>query len=75
MRERVDKQMSYATEPELLLDYLNEQRHHVVGTLEGLSDDQLRRPVLPSGWRGQPPSRLQCGIAAQPVPGPRNCEP
>jgi Protein of unknown function (DUF664) len=42
--------MSYATEPELLLDYLDEQRHHFLGILEGLSDDQLRRPVLPSGW-------------------------
>jgi hypothetical protein len=43
MPERHDKQMSYATETELLLDYLNEQRHHVLGILEGLPDDQLRR--------------------------------
>lgn len=29
---------------------LNDQRAHVLGILEGLSDEQLRRPVLPSGW-------------------------
>ena len=29
------------------LDY---QREHVLGILEGLSEDDLRRPVLPSGW-------------------------
>jgi hypothetical protein len=33
-----------------LLRYLNAQRRHVVGILEGLDDDALRRPVLPSGW-------------------------
>jgi hypothetical protein len=33
-----------------LLDYLNGQRQHVVGILEGLDSDALRRPVLPSGW-------------------------
>jgi hypothetical protein len=33
-----------------LLDCLEKQRNHVVGILEGLTDEQLRRPVLPSGW-------------------------
>ena len=33
-----------------LLEYLTLGREHVVGILEGLSEDQLRRPVLPSGW-------------------------
>lgn len=33
-----------------LLRYLTIGRDHVVGILEGLSEDQLRRPVLPSGW-------------------------
>ena len=33
-----------------LRDYLDIQREHVVGILDGLSDEQLRRPVLPSGW-------------------------
>lgn len=33
-----------------LLSYLNAQRHHVLGSLDGLSDADLRRPVLPSGW-------------------------
>ena len=44
------------TEPEpveekaLLLAGLRAQRAHVLGILDGLSDDDLRRPVLPSGW-------------------------
>jgi uncharacterized damage-inducible protein DinB len=32
------------------LSSLNAQRDHVLGILEGLSDEALRRPVLPSGW-------------------------
>jgi uncharacterized protein DUF664 len=34
----------------LLLSRLAGQRRHVLSQLEGLSDEQLRRPVLPSGW-------------------------
>ena len=30
--------------------HLDVQRAHVLGALDGLSDAQLRRPVLPSGW-------------------------
>jgi Protein of unknown function (DUF664) len=37
-------------EAELLKRFLDEQRHHVLGILEGLTEDQLRQPVLPSGW-------------------------
>lgn len=37
-------------EPAALLDHLNAQRRHVLGILEGLDDEALRRPVLPSGW-------------------------
>jgi Protein of unknown function (DUF664) len=37
-------------ERDALLASLNSQREHVLGTLEGLSEDVLRRPVLPSGW-------------------------
>ena len=37
-------------EAELLRDFLDQQRNHVLGILEGLTDEQLRRPVLPSGW-------------------------
>jgi uncharacterized protein DUF664 len=33
-----------------LIDYLGAQRAHVLGTLDDLDDDALRRPVLPSGW-------------------------
>ncbi|MFB7715796.1 DUF664 domain-containing protein, partial [Streptomyces sp. NPDC056105] len=29
---------------------LDRQREHVVGILAGLSEEDLRRPVLPSGW-------------------------
>ncbi|MGW9032394.1 DinB family protein [Streptomyces sp. NPDC055722] len=29
---------------------LDRQREHVLGILEGLSEENLRRPVLPSGW-------------------------
>lgn len=34
----------------MLLSYLNAQREHVLGILEGLDEEALRRPVLPSGW-------------------------
>ena len=37
-------------EKEVLLWHLDSQRRHVLGILEGLSEDQLRRPVMPSGW-------------------------
>ena len=37
-------------ESQALRDCLDRQRAHVLGILEGLSDEQLRRPVLPSGW-------------------------
>ena len=35
---------------ERLLSHLEAQRRHVLGSLEGLDDAALRRPVLPSGW-------------------------
>lgn len=34
----------------VLLSYLDAQRNHVLGILEGLSEEDLRRPVLPSAW-------------------------
>ena len=34
----------------VLLSALNNQRDHVLGILDGLSEDDLRRPVLPSQW-------------------------
>ena len=34
----------------LLLSRLTGQREHVLEQLAGLTDEQLRRPVLPSGW-------------------------
>ena len=38
------------TESKMLLAHLNAQRKHVLGILEGLDEEALRRPVLPSGW-------------------------
>jgi uncharacterized damage-inducible protein DinB len=37
-------------ERELLISRLEGRRHHILKQLEGLDDEQLRRPVLPSGW-------------------------
>ena len=37
-------------ETDRLLSYLDGQRRHVLGILEGLDDAALRRPALPSGW-------------------------
>jgi Protein of unknown function (DUF664) len=38
------------SELDALRDYLDGQREHVLGILDGLSDADLRRPVLPTGW-------------------------
>lgn len=47
-----DGPVTPATDPEteLLLGHLQAQRQHVLGIVEGLDDEALRRPVLPSGW-------------------------
>jgi len=37
-------------EREALLEWLGDQRTHVLAILNGLSEQDLRRPVLPSGW-------------------------
>jgi hypothetical protein len=37
-------------ERQALVAALRAQRAHVLRTLDGLSDEALRRPVLPSGW-------------------------
>jgi hypothetical protein len=39
-----------SAEKELLHRKLRGQRAHVTGILQGLTDEQLRTPVLPSGW-------------------------
>jgi uncharacterized damage-inducible protein DinB len=38
------------SEKKIMLAALNNQRDHVLGILDGLSDEDLRRPVLPTGW-------------------------
>ncbi len=37
-------------EKAMLIAYLDAQRRHVLGILEGLSDEDAHRPVLPSAW-------------------------
>lgn len=39
-----------STEKQALLDTLASQRRHVLGSLEGLGEEALQRPALPSGW-------------------------
>lgn len=39
-----------APEIQALLTALDGQRRHILGILDGLTDEELRRPVLPSGW-------------------------
>ncbi|KAB8145626.1 DinB family protein [Chloroflexia bacterium SDU3-3] len=43
-------QLKSSVEHAALLDYLNAQRHHALGILDGLDDRALRQPMLPSGW-------------------------
>lgn len=43
-------QVPAVDEKTALLRQLRAQREHVLGILEGLSDEALHRPVLPSGW-------------------------
>jgi uncharacterized damage-inducible protein DinB len=44
--------MTAAVDAEItaLMRCLQRQRDHVLGAVEGLGDEALRRPVLPSGW-------------------------
>jgi hypothetical protein len=41
--------VAYPTHPELLLRYLQRERENLVGTLNGLSEYDARRPVTPTG--------------------------
>lgn len=42
--------MSASEESTALMMSLRSQRAHVLGILDGLGDEDLRRPVLPTGW-------------------------
>ena len=42
--------MSTSQETRALISYLDAQRHHVLDILDGLDEEALRKPVLPSGW-------------------------
>jgi hypothetical protein len=50
LRDRGSRVPLVSREREVLLGQLDSQRRHILGILEGLSEEQLRRPVLPSGW-------------------------
>jgi uncharacterized damage-inducible protein DinB len=50
MMENAVAQPIVAIETTTLLRYLNAQRKHALDILEGLDDETLRKPVLPSGW-------------------------
>lgn len=39
-----------SSESEALISSLSDQRDHVLGILEGLPEEALRQPVLPTGW-------------------------
>lgn len=39
-----------SAEHRVLMAVLNSQRGHVLGILEGLTEQELRKPVLPTGW-------------------------
>lgn len=43
-------EVGQTSETKLLMSYLAGQRKHVLGILEGLDEEELRQPVLPSGW-------------------------
>jgi hypothetical protein len=43
-------QPAMSNESKALLSSLTDQRDHVLGILEDLPEEALRRPVLPSGW-------------------------
>ncbi len=45
-----DMKTESSPERDLLLGRLSGQRRHILDQLVDLSDDQLRRPALPSGW-------------------------
>ena len=50
-RSRPDAKATVSiTESEVLVACLESQRRHILGDLEGLDEEALRRPVLPSGW-------------------------
>ena len=42
-------EISHPTQTELLLRYLQREREHLIGTLDGLSDYDVRRPMTPTG--------------------------
>lgn len=42
--------MTQSVETHPLQAYLDAQRRHVLGAIDGLDDLALRRPALPSGW-------------------------
>ena len=64
------------TEKDALVASLNQVREHITGALEGLSEEDLHRPALPSGWTPLGMVRhltldveqfwFQCAVAGEP---------
>ena len=64
------------TEKDALVASLNQVRRHIIGALEGLSEADLHRPALPSGWTPLGMVRhltldveqfwFQCAVAGEP---------
>ncbi len=44
-----NEDFGHPTQPELLLRYLQRERDNLIGTLDGLSEYDVRRPMTPSG--------------------------
>jgi hypothetical protein len=49
-RQRGVRHQGMDIEIETLRGYLDGQRRHVLGIVDGLGEAELRKPVLPSGW-------------------------
>lgn len=43
-------EINQTREIETFIRWLDQQREHAIGILDGLSDDDLRRPIAASGW-------------------------
>jgi hypothetical protein len=50
LRRVLDTLGTVTTNTDVLIDFLDTQREHVLGILDGLNEEQLRSSMLPSGW-------------------------
>lgn len=66
-------QPTLGLESKMPLSCLSAQRDHVLEILEGLDEEALRRPVLPSGWTGLGLVRISSRSGHRAVLVPRHC--